>query len=295
MRPGLNGRPTQALRLRRRPVLLLEPTPNNRMELKALHRCNLHGKPAASTIVEAPLRKRLRQDFGCHTIQLMRRAPLALLIANLAYLYPQSARCADTAHDFAKWEKAISAFEQSDHTNPPPKRALLFIGSSTIRFWNTLAADFPQHRVINRGFGGSEIVDATHFADRIIFPYEPKMVFLRAGGNDLWAGKSPESVFADFKAFVTTIHAKLPETEIVFISLSPSIARWRQADKERTVNSFVQDYAHETPRVKFIDTWSVPLGTDGQPRPELFLADKLHFNAAGYKLLVERVRPFLPK
>jgi lysophospholipase L1-like esterase len=225
----------------------------------------------------------------------MRRVPLALLIAFLAFIFPQSAWCADTGHDFAKWEKAISAFEQSDHTNPPPKGALLFIGSSTIRFWNTLSTDFPQYRVINRGFGGSEIVDATHFADRIIFPYQPRMVFLRAGGNDLWAGKSPEQVFADFKEFVTTIHAKLPETEIVFISLSPSISRWRQADKEKAVNSFVQDYARETPRVKFIDTWSVPLGADGQPRPELFLADKLHFNAAGYKLLVERVRQFLPK
>ena len=202
---------------------------------------------------------------------------------------------AETDHDFARWEKDIAAFEQQDRTNPPPKGALLFIGSSTIRLWKSLAEDFPQHRVINRGFGGSEIVDATHFAGQIVLPYEPKMVFLRAGGNDLWAGKSPEQVFADFKEFVAAIHAKLPETEIVFISLSPSIARWRQADKEKAINSFVQDYARRMPLVKFIDAWSVPLGADSQPRPELFLADKLHFNAAGYKLLVDRVRPYLPK
>jgi len=225
----------------------------------------------------------------------MRRAPLPLFLSILVLICRQFACCGEAAHNFARWEKDISAFEQQDRTNPPPKGALLFIGSSTIRLWKTLAEDFPQHRVINRGFGGSEIVDATHFADRIIFPYQPKLVFLRAGGNDLWAGKSPEQVFADFKEFVTTIHAKLSETEIVFISLSPSIARWRQADTEKSVNSYVQDYAREMPRVKFIDTWSVPLGADGQPQPELFLPDKLHFNAAGYKLLVERVRPFLPK
>jgi lysophospholipase L1-like esterase len=47
--------------------------------------------------------------------------------------------------------------------------------------------------------------------------------------------------------------------------------------------------------VKYIETYSIPLGPDGQPRAELFLPDKLHFNAAGYKLLAERVRPFLPK
>ena len=34
---------------------------------------------------------------------------------------------------------------------------------------------------------------------------------------------------------------------------------------------------------------------DGQAREELFIADKLHFNEAGYKLLAERVRPVLPK
>src|SRR5882724_9232875 len=194
------------------------------------------------------------------------------------------------AHDFGKWEREISAFEQTDRTNPPLKGAHLFIGSSTIRFWKTLAEDFPDHRVINRGFGGSEIVDSTHFADRIIFPYQPAKVFLRAGGNDLWAGKSVQQVFDDFKEFVSKIQAKLPETEIVFISLSPSMARWRQADKEKALNDLVQTFARNSRRVRFIDAWSVPLDNDGNPRPELFMPDKLHFNPEGYKLLTARVR-----
>ena len=210
---------------------------------------------------------------------------LVFLVAN-----GSGARAAQAAHDFGKWEKEISAFEQADRTNPPPKGAHLFIGSSTIRFWRTLAEDFPEHRAINRGFGGSEIVDSTHFAERIIFPYQPAKVFLRAGGNDLWAAKSVEQVFDDFKEFVAKIHAKLPETEIVFISLSPSIARWRQADKEKAVNDLVEKFARHSTRVRFIDAWSVPLDSDGKPRPELFLPDKLHFNPEGYKLLTARVR-----
>src|SRR3989475_6239388 len=120
-----------------------------------------------------------------------------------------------------------------DRTKPTPKGAWLFIGSSTIRLWKTFPEHFRGHPVINRGFGGSEIVDSTHFAERIIFPYEPKAVFLRAGGNDLWAGKSPEEVFTHFKDFVAKVSSKLPNTEIVFISLSPTIARWKQADKEK--------------------------------------------------------------
>lgn len=198
-------------------------------------------------------------------------------------------------HNFAQWEKEIAAYEQADRTNPPPKGGLLFIGSSTIRLWKTLAEDFPGQPVINRGFGGSEIEDSTHFAERIIFPYQPKMIFLRAGTNDIHAGKSAQQVFADFKDFVTTVHARLPETEIVFTSLSPSIARWTEAGESRVLNALVKQYARQTPRVSYLETYDISLGPDGKPRPELFVADKLHFSAEGYKLLAARVRPYLPR
>ena len=224
----------------------------------------------------------------------MQRRALGLL-ATLVICLPGLLRAAETEHNFAKWEKEISSYEQSDRTNPPPKGGLVFIGSSTIRRWTTLAKDFPGQPVINRGFGGSEIVDSTHFADRVIFPYEPRMIFLRAGGNDLWAGKTPEQVFADYKEFVEKVQAKLPKAEIVFISLSPSIARWKQADKEKAVNEMVANYIKGKPRLKYIETYQIPLGPDGQPRPELFVEDKLHFSPAGYVLLAEVVRPFLPK
>src|SRR2546425_10060919 len=138
---------------------------------------------------------------------------VALLSLGFLFLkLGRAAMCAEAEHDFGKWEKEIAAYEQMDRTNPPPTGALLFIGSSTNRLWKTLAQDFPGHRVINRGFGGSEIVDSTHFAERVIFPCKPRMVFLRAGGNDLNAGKPPEQVFADFQEFVGKVHSKLPET-----------------------------------------------------------------------------------
>jgi len=219
--------------------------------------------------------------------------PLSIILSGLVLWTLNTALAVDLPHDFAKWETEIAAFEQSDRANPPPKKAVLFIGSSTIRLWQSLPQDFPQQRVINRGFGGSEIVDSTHYADRIIFPYEPRIVFLRAGGNDIYAGKSAEQVFSDFKDFVVKVHARLPQTEIVFISLCPSVARWNQAEKEKNLNSMVEAYVRLTPNVKYIETYSMSLGSDGKPRPELFREDKLHFNAEGYKLLAERVRPLL--
>jgi lysophospholipase L1-like esterase len=198
-------------------------------------------------------------------------------------------------HNFARWEKEIAAFEQADRENPPPKNAILFIGSSTIRLWSTLAQDFPDHQVINRGFGGSEVVDVTHFAERIIFPYEPKMIFFRTGGNAIAAGKSPEQVREDFKEFVATVHARLPQTEIVVISLSASIARWELAEQNKTVSRLFAEYVKGKPGLKFVDAYDVSLGPDGKPRPELFADDNLHYNAEGYKLLAARIRPYLPE
>lgn len=194
-----------------------------------------------------------------------------------------------------KWEKEIAAFERADAANPPPKGALLFIGPSTIRMWKTLKEDFPRHTVINRGFGGSQIADATRFAQRIVFPYTPKAVYLRSGGNDLWAGKSVDQVFADFQTFVETVHAKLPETDIVYISTSPSPSRWKQAEMTKELNAKIAAFIQGKPRLRYLETYDLVLGADGKPRPELFIKDMLHFNAEGYKLLAGRVRADVEK
>lgn len=194
-----------------------------------------------------------------------------------------------------RWEKDIAAYEAQDKQKAPSKGGIVFIGSSTIRRWTTLAQDFPEHQVINRGFGGSQIADSTQYADRIVIPYAPKAVFLRAGGNDINAGKSPEQVFADFQEFVAKVHAKLPETDVFYIALSPSVARWKNADKEKALNEMVKQFTAGKPHVKYIECWEMTLGADGKPRPDLFVKDMLHFNEEGNRLLAERVRPHLPK
>lgn len=225
----------------------------------------------------------------------MKRTPSFSLVVFIFAALLRTAVGAETNHNFAKWDGEITAYQASDRTNPPPKHGLLFTGSSTIRLWKSLAQDYPNQPVINRGVGGTEVVDITHFADQIVFPYAPKMIFFRAGGNDIANGRPPEQVFADYQEFVAAVHAKLPETDIVFISWSPTPSRWAQHDKEQAYNKLVRDFTQETPHLKFCDTDDMVLDQDGKPRPELFIPDKLHFNADGYKLLAERVRPFLPK
>ena len=172
------------------------------------------------------------------------------------------------------FEKDILAFEASDKTNPPPKQAVLFIGSSSIRMWRTLAKDFPEYRVINRGFGGSQIADSIHFAERIVIPYEPRVIVLYAGGNDINAGKSAETVADDFKAFVRKVREKLPTTKLVYISVAPNPARWGQIARVREANRLIREYTTQETGLSFIDMHPHMLGADGQPKPDIFLPDR---------------------
>ena len=182
------------------------------------------------------------------------------------------------------FEKEILAFEASDRTNPPPRHAILFVGSSSIRLWKTLAQDFPNRRVINRGFGGSQIADSILFADRIVLPYEPATIVFYAGGNDLNAGKTPQVVFHDYKTFVEKVRTKLPDTQIAYISIAGNPARWSQIERVREANQLIQAYSRTLPGLSYIDTATAMLGADGLPRPEIFVADKLHMNTNGYAI-----------
>ncbi|MDB2673949.1 hypothetical protein N9Y81_03250, partial [Akkermansiaceae bacterium] len=115
-----------------------------------------------------------------------------------------------------KWEKDIAKFEAAAKAKPLPKKALLFVGSSSIRMWD-LKQSFPDRVTINHGFGGSELEDSLHFADRIIIPHAPKIVFLYAGDNDINKGKTAERVVDDYQKFVKKLHRSLPKTRIVFL------------------------------------------------------------------------------
>lgn len=196
---------------------------------------------------------------------------------------------------FAKWEKEISAFEQSDRDNPPPKHGIVFVGSSSIKKWTTVAEDFPHHRVLNRGFGGSQMSDAAHFADRIVLPYEPRFIVVYSGGNDINAGKTAEQVFASFKEFVANVRAKQPDVPIAYISIAGNPKRWTQVEEVKKANALIEAFTKEQPGLKFIDVFHAMLGADDLPRPEIFVADRLHMNAEGYKLWTEIVGRYLPE
>lgn len=195
--------------------------------------------------------------------------------------------------DHGKWYADIQAFEASDKANPPPANAVLFIGSSSIRFWTTLATDFPGYRVINRGFGGSDLDDATAFADRIVTPYHPAALVIYAGDNDVEGGDVPEQVRDDFADFVLKVRRSQPELPIAFIAIKPSVARAALLPQILKANQLISDWAATQKNVSFLDVVPAMLDAKGRPRPDLFIQDGLHMNSKGYALWVAQVGPWL--
>ena len=192
-----------------------------------------------------------------------------------------------------QYESEIAAFEAADRASPPPSNAVLFVGSSTIRLWPHLQADFPDTVLIQRGFGGASFPDVLHFMDRIVIPYRPRKIVLYCGDNDLGNGRSPGQVIRDFEEFVTRVRAALPETPIVFLAIKPSPLRWSLVNSMRAVNAKVRAMAEADPLLDYADVFTPMLGPDGQPRRDLYEQDGLHVNAAGYALWKDILHPHL--
>jgi lysophospholipase L1-like esterase len=191
------------------------------------------------------------------------------------------------------FEDQISAFEQADLASPPPANPILFVGSSSIRWWPDLAGDFPDYPVMNRGFGGSQMSDVLYYFDRIVAPYDPALILVYEGGNDLAAGKSVDEVYADHIEFLVLVEEQLPDADVAFIATKPSPSRSQYLEVTRQLNIRREELASTDSHLWFIDIFTPMLNENGQPRPELFGSDMLHMNAAGYELWKSIIGPVL--
>ncbi|WP_291118660.1 SGNH/GDSL hydrolase family protein [Hydrogenophaga sp.] len=184
-----------------------------------------------------------------------------------------------------RWSSSFEAFAAADLKQAPQPGGVVFVGSSSIRLWNDLETSFAdQPVVIKRGFGGSQLLDCVKLVNRLVLPYKPRMVVVYAGENDLSEGATPRDVLERFTAFVRAVKAELPDSRIAFVSIKPSPSRAGMLAAVRETNELIKAYSVTEPQLDFIDVFSSMLGADGQPRPELFLGDRLHLNAEGYAL-----------
>lgn len=193
------------------------------------------------------------------------------------------------------WESSIEKFEAQDRRTPPPAGVIVFTGSSSITFWDTLAQDLAPLPVINRGFGGSKLDDVVRYADRIVIPYRPRAVVLFAGTNDM-AGRKPKTaqeVFAGYEAFIECVQAALPSVPIYYLSITPTPSRWKYWPSVQEANRLIKARTETDPRLRFINLTGAVLGPDGKPRRDLYRIDRLHPNRRGYTVWTGIIKPIL--
>jgi lysophospholipase L1-like esterase len=193
-----------------------------------------------------------------------------------------------------KWEPTIQKFEKSDQEMPPPQGVNLFVGSSSIVMWDVVN-HFPEHKVLNRGFGGSQFSDLLYYVDRVVIPYKPAKIFIYEGDNDIFLGEDPKDILKEAKKIRKIIAKKLPGIPVVFISAKPSVARWKLKEQYESFNRGLKKYAKRTKLTAYVDVWSPMLDPSGNVFTHIFREDGLHMNDEGYKIWQATLIPYLTK
>ncbi|MCB1229830.1 MAG: hypothetical protein KDN19_06170 [Verrucomicrobiae bacterium] len=197
--------------------------------------------------------------------------------------------------DPTRWENDMKKFEAQDEASPPPKGALLFVGSSSIRLWE-LKNNFPSEATINRGFGGSTIADSVHYFDLLVARHQPKAILMYAGDNDVAHGLTPAEVAADFEKFAGLVSEKLPGTPVIYIAIKPSRKRWEMWPTMKDANDRIAAWCAKHDHFYFADIGAAMLADAeaGQPPAESwFRSDGLHLSPEGYAGWTKVIRPII--
>lgn len=191
----------------------------------------------------------------------------------------------------------IQHFKKLDSAHFPPRNAILFVGSSSIRKWEDVQDYFPGETIINRGFGGSELTDAIRYANDIILPYHPRQIVIYSGENDLAYSDTitPAIVLARFKRLFNIIRSAMPGVPVIYISIKPSPSRQRLMSEMLTANKFIKQFLHSKRKTIFVDVYHKMLDENGKPMKDIFLDDNLHMNAKGYHIWQKALEPYLEK
>jgi lysophospholipase L1-like esterase len=222
----------------------------------------------------------------------------ALRLLFLVLLAPCFVRAADdAAKRWTQYEPSFKAFVEADRAQPPAKGGILFVGSSIFRKWENVAEHMAPLPVLNRAFGGSRTGDQLARFDQLVPIYEPKVIVYYCGSNDLNAkpADAPDVIFARFREFSERVRARYPAARLIYVSATRSpdrVTRWEHVDH---YNALVRAYCAATPGRTFIDVNPALVDTDGHPRLDLYLADKLHFHPPAYVAFTAIIKPVLER
>jgi len=228
----------------------------------------------------------------------LRLSALVVLLAIVVHSFLlQHARAQDStsSRQQVRFADQIDAFLKEDTLTPPPKNAILFIGSSIFRQWTHLKEQMAPLPVFNRAFGGSRTAEVLYQMDKIVLPYKPRIIVYYCGSNDVNAGATALEIFLHFKEFCDKVAEKLPQTQVFYVSINRApqkMTKWNVVD---SANTLVKNYCASAKQRGFIDVNPVLFDEEGKPRLDLYRDDKLHFKDPAYEEFTKIIKPVLQK
>ncbi|MCA0957840.1 GDSL-type esterase/lipase family protein [Muricauda ruestringensis] len=213
----------------------------------------------------------------------MKQLFIALLVLPLTML-------GQTDNPFKNEVKSVQ--QKNDSLWDSSKPTIIFTGSSSIRLWKDLQDRFPEHQVLNTGFGGSQFSDLELYLDELILNYDPVKVFIYEGDNDIFERKSPRKVIKKAEGILQTLRQEKPNMEIVLISAKPSISRWKFRGKYRRLNRKLNKLAAENSGIDYVDVW-YPMLDKRKVRQDIFIEDGLHMNSKGYDIWYDVIKNYM--
>ena len=195
----------------------------------------------------------------------------------------------------APFRSEINAFTKADSISKPPRKPVVFTGSSSIRLWKGLKDSFPAITLINRGFGGSTLADMIRYERETVLRYAPKQVVIYCGENDIASSDTvtPQMVLNRFERWFHDIRQQYPKLPVTFISIKPSPSRWHMKERMMESNRLIKAFLETQKQTDYINVWDPMLDAGGNPDASLFVSDNLHMNAKGYAVWGRLVEPYV--
>lgn len=191
-----------------------------------------------------------------------------------------------------RFHDQIESFRRFDNRNTQVKNPILFIGSSSIVYWET-ARSFPDLPVINRGFGGASLPEIIHYYDDVIKKHSPAIIVVYCD-IDIELGKSPLVAVNSFDELVSKIKKDFPETHILLLSMKPALVDDFLGKDVRSnkiaANRLLNEYCNGERNLHYIDITQTMINSDGSVRSDIFLPDGMHLSQLGYTLWDEVIR-----
>jgi lysophospholipase L1-like esterase len=153
------------------------------------------------------------------------------------------------------------------------------------------------YNVIQRGYGGAKLSDYGVYANRI-FGNIPGRALVLFVANDITGSekdKSPGEVKKLFLHIVKTFRKTHPGAPVFWIAITPTSSRWKAWPEIKEANELIRETCEKGKNLYFIRTDFAFLNDQGQPKDELFMADRLHLNEDGYRIWTDLIKNELNK